>query len=284
MYCPRRVDSNSAARPDAARDSAEGFTLIELLVVIAIIAILAALLLPVLSKARTRALSVQCISNLKQLQTCWHLYTLDSDDVLAPNNSVVGIPGSEGMAIASGASWCLGSARYDTSTTNIQNGLLFPYNRSVQIYHCPADDSTIQDGGGNPLPQLRTRSYNMSQSVNGFPEFDPVMRDYIPCFKKLTQIRNPNISSCLVFIDEHKDTMYDALFGMPTEFYDHSKTWWDMPANRHSQGANLSFADGHVEHWKWTVPKLFKGWTQPVPPEETEDWERVKACIKQTMD
>lgn len=259
-----------------------GFTLIELLVVIAIIAILASLLLPALSRAKDRAQTTSCLSNLKQLQTCWQIYPMDNEDFLVPNNSVVAIPTSGG-SVASGAAWCLGSARTDTTTTNIESGLLFPYNRSAKIYRCPSDRSTIEDAAGNVLTELRTRSYNMSQSVNGYPEYDAVMRDYIPSFKKFTQIRNPNNSGCLVFIDEHPDTMYDSLFGMPTDFYDGTRTWWDLPANRHDQGCNLSFADGHVEHWKWVVPKTFRNWVQAVPAEELPDFNRVKECLRQTM-
>lgn len=278
VRCPFRriVRRRLVSRPT------EAFTLIELLVVIAIVGILAALLLPTLSKAKSKASNITCIANLKQLQVCWQIYTMDNEDRLVPNNSVTSVPGS-GTALASGASWCYGSPRYDTNTANIQNGLLFPYNRAVSIYHCPADDSKIEDGSSNRLTQLRNRSYNMSQSVNGFPEYDSVMRDYIPCFRKLARISNPNPAECLVFIDEHADTMYDALFGMPTDFYDGSQTWWDLPANRHSQGANLSFADGHVEHWKWSAPKIFRSWIQPVQPEEMPDWRRIKALMKQTM-
>ena len=137
--------------------------------------------------------------------------------------------------------------------------------------------------GGTPGP-LRARSYNMSQSVNGYPEYNSFIFGYIPCFKKLTQIRSPNVANCLVFIDENEYTLLDAQFGMPTDFYDGTQTWWDMPANRHNQGANLGFGDGHAERWKWVVSKIFTTWIQPVPPAEMPDWLRVKACIKQTMD
>jgi prepilin-type N-terminal cleavage/methylation domain-containing protein len=209
-----------------------GFTLTELLVVVAIIAILAALLLPALARAKDKALNAACLNNLKQLETCRHLYAGDNGDLLVPNNSVYGQNIS--AAAAAGASWCLGSAPYDTSTTYLENGLLFPYNRSAAIYRCPADRSTIEDQSGHKLPQPCNRSDNMSQSVNGYPEFDQFMLTHIPCFKKFTQIRDPGPVQCLVFIDEHEDTLLDAEFGMPTDYYDGTAKWWDMPANRHT--------------------------------------------------
>jgi len=144
-----------------------GFTLIELLVVIAIIAILAALLLPALAKAKRQALIANCLSNLKQLETCWHLYAVDNGDVLPPNDSIMNLNGG---AISVSVSWCPDHPRTDLTTTDLQSGLLFPYNTSFGIYHCPADTSKVEDAGGQPLPQLRNRSYNMSQSVNGYPE------------------------------------------------------------------------------------------------------------------
>ena len=198
-----------------------------------------------------------------------------------PNNSVEGgSTNGDAGAISAGASWCLAAP----TAANVQSGMLFEYNRSLAIYHCPADRSTLTDpSGGTPGP-LRARSYNMSQSVNGYPEYNSFIFGYIPFFKKLTQIRSPNVANCLVFIDENEYTLLDAQFGMPTDFYDGTQTWWDMPANRHNQGANLGFGDGHAERWKWVVPKVFTTWIQPVPPAEMPDWLRVKACIKQTMD
>jgi prepilin-type N-terminal cleavage/methylation domain-containing protein/prepilin-type processing-associated H-X9-DG protein len=263
------------------RAEKSGFTLIELLVVIAVIAILAAMLLPVLSRAKERAYTTVCLNNLRQLTTSWHLYLTDNRDVLVPNNSLYGVNIS--ASIANGASWCLGSAQYDTTTTNLQSGMLYPYIGSVGIYHCPADLSTIQDQSGNKLPQLRNRSYNMSQSVNGYPEFNDFIFTEIPSFKKITQIKSPNLSGCLVFIDEKEESMLDAEFGMPTDFYDGSTDWWDLPANRHSQGANLSFADGHVEHWHWVVPKVFVSFVAAVSSAEIPDYQRVRATIKQNM-
>ena len=121
----------------------------------------------------------------------------------------------------------------------------------------------------------------MSQSVNGFPEFNGFINGFLPYFKKFTQIQNPGPVNCLVFIDENEDTLLDAQFGMPTDYYNGTHTWWDLPANRHNQGANLSFADGHVEHWKWSVPKKFRQWIQSVPPEEMPDWLRLKSSIRQ---
>src|SRR5438132_3894409 len=110
------------------------FTLIELLMVIAIIAILAGLLLPALSKAKAQALNVACLNNLKQLQICSHLYALDHNDVLPPNNFVYDVETGEPSAgFSTNWTWCPGITRFDTTTANIEHGLLFPYNRSFGI-------------------------------------------------------------------------------------------------------------------------------------------------------
>jgi prepilin-type N-terminal cleavage/methylation domain-containing protein/prepilin-type processing-associated H-X9-DG protein len=263
---------------------AGAFTLIELLVVIAIIAILAAMLLPALSKAKDKAWSVACLNNLKQLENCWHLYALDHNDFLPPNNSIADI--NTGNAMASAVTWCSNYARFDTDPVGIRNGLLFQYNTSLPIYHCPADHSTVETPAGVKLGQTRWRSYNMSLCINGAPELDPYSWSN-PSFKKYTDIRNPGPAALWVFVDVHEDEIFDSTFGMPaTQYWGDARVWWDVPANRHNQGANLSFGDGHAEHWRWRVPKTVSVQyaAQPVPDEELPDYRRMQSGYRQSWD
>jgi type II secretory pathway pseudopilin PulG len=257
--------------------------LVELLVVVAIIAILAALLLPALAKAKEEAHRVNCMSNLKQLQMGWQMYADDFGGVLCPNDWID--TGGYSFGEFKTNSWCQGDARTDTDTSGIQAGLLYPYNNSPAIYHCPSDLSNIVDDNGNPLPQPRNRSYNMSQSVNGYgTQIDPQTGYYVdalqPCFTKISTITNPTPSRLFVFIDENEGTLEDDQFGYPMINDDYGN-WWDMPSNRHNQGGVLSFAEGHVEYWHWQAPELASAPFQPVLPAQMPDYQRIGNAMRQ---
>ncbi len=284
---PNIVGPASPRQPGTRQRLARAFTLVELLVVIVVIAILAALLLPALAKAKEEGKRINCMSNLRQLQICWHMYADDYAGVLAPNDNIT-TETTNGGENFNQFSWCEGHARTDTTTAAIQAGLLFPYDNSTAIYHCPSDVSQVEDGAGNLLPLLRTRSYNMSQSVNGLgllPDpnnYNMPVEAYQPCFMKLNAITNPPPTGLFVFLDENEGTLLDAQFGYPMP-NEGSGYWWDMPSNRHNQGANLSFVDGHVEYWHWVVPMI-----DPIPPDnavpvpsgQMPDFNRVGSAMR----
>jgi prepilin-type N-terminal cleavage/methylation domain-containing protein/prepilin-type processing-associated H-X9-DG protein len=283
--CPAPVDQPSPVSREGIHEGQSlAFTLIELLVVIAIIAILAALLLPALAKAKEKAWMVGCLSNLKQLETCWHYYALDNFDVLVPNNSVMLFSGTNWSSGAANISWCPDHPRTDTNAADLRSGALFQYNTSVGIYHCPADRSTVETPDGQPTSQPRNRSYNMSQSVNGYPEYltslgIPGLSD-IPAWKKFTEIRRPVPSQLFVFIDENPNTLYDSQFGNPAGGPYWGYMWFDMPADRHNQGGCLSFADGHAERWRWKVPKTDAYAGKAPSAEEMPDYFRIQSAMK----
>src|SRR5262245_8725571 len=131
-----------------------GFTLIELLVVIAIIAILAAILLPTLARAKSTAQRTACNSNLKQLQAGWFMYVHDHNGSLPPNRAGL----QQFDTVSLGGSWVLGNAQLDTTTSNIEAGVIFDYINATKVYRCPADHSTVT---GNPTLR-RFRSYSMN--------------------------------------------------------------------------------------------------------------------------
>jgi len=210
------------------RASHRGFTLIELLVVIAIIAILAGLLLPALSKAKASGQSTACLSNLKQLQTGYLIYVTDNGDCLPPDRAqTAGLGDVENLP----GSWVVGNAKRDTNTANIQAGLIYPSVGFPAVYHCPSDVSTY------PWQQL-----------------------------KLSTIHRPSPSGVFGFIDEQEQSI-DAgpfLCEQPAWVSGRAENsvdwyWYSLPSDRHSQGCNLSFLDGHVEHWQWKARKLYNG-------------------------
>ena len=132
----------------------QGLHLDRVLVVIAIIAILAALLLPALANAKQKALTASCLNDLKQLQLCYQMYVKDNNNDLPPNQVTSG-------TASTATSWCGASAaQFDTTTTNIQTGLLYQYNTSVKIYRCPADTKMISPG-----PHIRRDRRSPSHAI-----------------------------------------------------------------------------------------------------------------------
>ena len=238
------------------------FTLIELLVVIAIIAILAGLLLPALSRAKARGQSAVCRSNLRQLMLGWIQYAGDNDDRLAGS---ISLASANAPSVNQPGSWVLGNAREDWTASNIVAGVMFRYAPAVGAYRCPADTSTVTGQKG----LLRKRSYtlngwmNSSQTDGTSPGWGPWSFRSMP--QKMSQIVRPPPSGTFVFIDEHEDSIDDGLWntdpgglvapGVPVLRNPGSQRWGNLPADRHNQGANIAFADGHVEHHKWLWPK-----------------------------
>ena len=278
-----RASPGEVSRERLVHASHFAFTLIELLVVIAIIAILAALLLPALSRSKRHALNVACINNQKQLTLCWAMYSHDNNDKLPPNNSVYDInTGRPIPGVDLTQTWCPGNTRTDTNSANIEKGYLFSYNRSAAIYHCPADASFVELSPNVTLPIPRTRSYNMSQSINGISGPIPGVHSlyWIPSYQRLSEIKDP--AAIFVFIDVHEGGILDALFGLPPPGSGWDGIWFDLPANRHNQGCSLSFADGRAERWKWKIPKIFRELGQTVLPEENPDYRRLQDAIRQS--
>jgi prepilin-type processing-associated H-X9-DG protein/prepilin-type N-terminal cleavage/methylation domain-containing protein len=281
-------DDIPGSRDGAAAGSLVGrhrpaFTLVELLAVIVIITLLTAILLPALSRAKAKAEEVVCLNNLKQLQVCAKLYSMDYDGFLPPNRHVYDIStGGPSPVWSDDMTWCAGLAPFDTTTENIERGLLFPYNKSTDIYRCPSDKSWVLTPEGESLHIRRTRSYNMSQSINGSPYSDEMII-YPPSFTKVSDIDDPSPSKLLFFVGVHEDSILDSLFGITPRGWNFDKEprWWDLPAGRHSQGGNFSFADGHVERWRWVRPKIFTELGQLVRQDgEIEDFLRIQRGVK----
>jgi prepilin-type N-terminal cleavage/methylation domain-containing protein/prepilin-type processing-associated H-X9-DG protein len=223
------------------------FTLIELLVVIAIIAILMAILMPTLSRAREQGKRGACLNNVKQLALSWNLYADDYDGRMVNANTAratVTVRGDKDCWVY----WTdSATATEEQKLQGIRDGLLCRYCPNVKLYKCPTGI------------RGEVETYSIPDALNGY-YYIPGAKEQIKTLR--TQIRN--LSQQIVFLDEGRLSPSSW-----TIHYDQER-WWDQITARHGDGTNFAFGDGHSEYWKWKDPR-----TLEVAKADYTQWQNV---------
>ncbi len=246
---PRGRAGPRGSSAGATSPGQRAFTRVEALAAGLGFALLALVALPTWGGYRTGGDQQWCRANFRQLTRAWVVYAEDHGGRLAGN-----FDGGEAMALGNtNRTWAVGWLDFTTAPANtnvalLRNSQLGAYVDSMSVYRCPADASRHRSNTGG----LRVRSVGMNSYVGQRPA--PWTTGY-RLFTNLTSIVDPSPSGCLVFVDEREESLNDACFLISMEGYDPVQTsrhvLVDFPAARHDGGATMSFADGHVESWRW---------------------------------